>query len=98
MLGAAITYGQLGMLYYQKEDYESALRYSTQAFAIFSRYGSPNADLARKNMLRIRAHLPKEKFDAVLKEFNIKTEPDSPPKKPGKQEGTKKKKTKSKSK
>lgn len=81
MLGAAITYGQLGMLYYQKEEYESSLRCSTQAFAIFSRYGSPNAELARKNMLRIRAHLPKEKFDGVLKEFNIKTEPDSPPKK-----------------
>lgn len=90
MLGAAITYGQLGMLYYQKEEYESALRYSTQAFAIFSRYGSPNAELARKNMLRIRAHLPKEKFDAVLKEFNIKTEPDSQ-QKPSKEEGKKKK-------
>jgi tetratricopeptide (TPR) repeat protein len=97
MLGAAITYGQLGMLYYQKEDYESALRYSTQAFAIFSRYGSPNAELARKNMLRIRTHLPKEKFDAVLKEFNIKTEPDSPPK-TGKEEKKKKGKPKKKKK
>lgn len=93
MLGAAITYGQLGMLYYQKEDYESALRYSTQAFAIFSRYGSPNAELARNNMLRIRTHLPKEKFNAVLREFNIKTEPDSPPKKPGKKDGKKEKNT-----
>ena len=97
MLGAAITYGQLGMLYYQKEDYESALRYSTQAFAIFSRYGSPNAELARKNMLRIRAHLPKEKFDAVLKEFNIKTEPDTPPKK-AKEKEKKKKESKPKTK
>lgn len=97
MLGAAITYGQLGMLYYQKEEYESALRYSTQAFAIFSRYGSPNAELARKNMLRIRAHLPKEKFDAVLKEFNIKTEPDTPPE-TGKEEKKKKAKPKTRKK
>lgn len=97
MLGAAITYGQLGMLYYQKEEYESALKYSTQAFAVFSRYGSPNAELARKNMLRIRAHLPKEKFDEILKEYNIKTGPDSP-QKTGKEEGKKKKKTKGKTK
>lgn len=89
MLGAAITYGQLGMLYYQKEEYESALRYSTQAFTIFSRYGSPNAELARKNMLRIRDHLPKEKFTGILKEFNIKTEPDSP-QETGKEEEEKK--------
>lgn len=96
MLGAAITYGQLGMLYHQKEEYEIALRYSTQAFAIFSRYGSPNAELARNNMLRIRAHLPKEKFDEILKEFNIKTEPDPSPKKD--KEEDKKKKTKGKTK
>ncbi len=74
MLGAAITYGQLGMLYYQKEEYEPALRYSTQAYAIFSRYGSPNVDLARNNMLRIREKVPKEKFNEILNQFGIKTE------------------------
>ncbi|UCH98559.1 MAG: tetratricopeptide repeat protein [Candidatus Aminicenantes bacterium] len=97
MLGAAITYGQLGMLYYQKEEYETALRYSTQAFAVFSRYGSPNAELARKNMLRIRDKLPQEKFNQILNEFNIKTGPQSP-QKTGKEGGKKKKKPKPKTK
>jgi len=97
MLGAAITYGQLGMFYYQKEEYETALQLSTQAFAIFSRYGSPNADLARNNMLRIRQKIPKEKFDAILKQFNIKTD-SSPPKDANKtdQNNHKKKKKKTK--
>jgi len=80
MLGAAITYGQLGMLYLQKEEYEKALRYSTQAYAIFTRFGSPNADLARNNMLRLRPHLTKETFEAILTEYNIKIEPGPPPK------------------
>jgi tetratricopeptide (TPR) repeat protein len=79
MLGAAITYGQLGMLYYQKEEYETALTYSTKAFAVFSQYGSPNAQLAKKNMLRLRDKVPKETFNAVLNEYNINPEPGQPP-------------------
>ena len=75
MLGAAITYGQLGMLYFAKEEYEPALRYSVQAFAIFSKYGSPNMELARRNMLRIREKMPIETFNDILKEFNINTGP-----------------------
>jgi tetratricopeptide (TPR) repeat protein len=80
MLGAAITYGQLGMLYYAKEEYETALTYSTKSFAIFSQYGSPNAQLAKKNILRLRNKVPKEIFNAVLKEYNINPEPGQPPK------------------
>lgn len=79
MLGAAITYGQLGMLYFSKEEYETALRYSVQAFAIFSKYGSPNVELARRNMLRIREKISKEKFNEILKEYNINPGPAPPP-------------------
>lgn len=75
LLGAAITYGQLGMLYLQKEEYETALRYSTKAYAVFTQYGSPNARLARNNMLRLREKLPRETFNDILKEFNINTQP-----------------------
>jgi tetratricopeptide (TPR) repeat protein len=78
MLGAAITYGQLGMLYYAKEEYEAALNFSTKAFAIFSRHGSPNAQLARKNMLRLRDKIPANKFDAVLREYGINPGPEQP--------------------
>jgi len=97
MLGAAITYGQLGMLHFGKEEYEPALRYSVQAFAIFSKYGSPNIELARRNMLRIREKMPKEKFNEILKEFNINTEPPQkaePEKKKKKAKGKAPKKTK----
>lgn len=75
LLGAAITYGQLGMLFFFKEEFETALRYSAQAYAIFTRFGSPNADLARNNMLRLRQKLSQETFDAILTQYNIKTEP-----------------------
>lgn len=76
MLGAAITYGQLGLLFYEKEEFETALRHSVKAYAIFTKFGSPNVQLARQNMLRIRAHIGKETFDAILAEFNIKTDSD----------------------
>jgi tetratricopeptide (TPR) repeat protein len=75
MLGAAITYGQLGMLHYSNEDYETALLNSTKAYAIFARYGSPNQELARRNMLRIKPNLPTEKFNQVLREYNIEPGP-----------------------
>jgi tetratricopeptide (TPR) repeat protein len=78
LLGAAITYGQLGLLYYEKEEYETALRHSVQAYAVFSRYGSPNVELARQNMLRIRARIPEDTFNQILEEYNIKTGKNSP--------------------
>lgn len=74
MLGAAITYGQLGLLFFEKQELETALRNSVKAYAIFTKYGSPNVQLARQNMLRIRAQIGEEKFNAILAEFNIKTD------------------------
>ncbi len=71
-LGAALTYGQLGLLYMQKEELETALRYSVQAYAIFSKYGSPNLELARRNMIRLQSVMPKESFDNILDEYNVK--------------------------
>jgi len=72
-LGLAITYGQLGLLFYDKEEYETSLRYSVQAYAIFTRYGSPNVQLARQNMLRLQSKLPKETFEKILEEYHVKT-------------------------
>ncbi len=83
MLGAAITYGQLGMLYYAREEYETALTYSTKAFAVFSQYGSPNARLAKNNLLRLRDKVPEETFKATLKEYNINPDPGPPPEETG---------------
>ncbi|MGE5343525.1 MAG: tetratricopeptide repeat protein [Candidatus Omnitrophota bacterium] len=73
MLGAAVTYGQLGMLYYTRQEFETAMRHSTRAYVLFSKYGSPSVELARRNMLRIKEKLSPETFDAILKEFGIQT-------------------------
>lgn len=75
MPGMALGYGQLGMLYFEREEYEESLRSSTKAFVLFSRMNAPGAELARKNMVRVRDKLPKEKFEEILQEFNIQTEP-----------------------
>lgn len=73
LLGLAITYGQLGILYYEKKEWETALRFSAQAYAIFSHHGSPNADLSKQNMIRLRTCLPPETFTTILNEYHIQT-------------------------
>jgi hypothetical protein len=35
---------------------------------------APGLQLARKNILKVRDKLPKEKFEEILKEFNIQFE------------------------
>jgi tetratricopeptide (TPR) repeat protein len=74
LMGSAITYGQLGIVYYDKEEYETALRYAVQAYAIFTKFGSPNVQLVRQNMHKIKTHLPEETFNKILEEYNIKQE------------------------
>lgn len=74
MPGMALGYGQLGMLHLEREEYEESLRSSTKSFVLFSRMNAPGAELARKNMLKVRDKLPKEKFEEILQEFNIQTE------------------------
>ncbi|MCP4148215.1 MAG: tetratricopeptide repeat protein [bacterium] len=74
MPGMAIGYGQLGMLYFDREEYEESLTASVKSFVIFSKMNAPGAQLARKNMLRVRDKVSPEKFQEILKEFNINTE------------------------
>jgi len=74
MPGMALGYGQLGILYFEREEYEEALRSSVKAFVIFSKMNAPGLQLARKNILKVRDKLPKEKFEEILKEFNIQFE------------------------
>ena len=73
----ALGYGQMGMLQFERGDYEDALRSSTKAFVLFSRVNAnaPGAQLARKNMLRVQEKVSKEKFAEILQEFNIQVEP-----------------------
>lgn len=75
MPGMALGYGQLGLLYLERGEYEESMRSSTKSFLLFSRMNAPGAELARKNMLKVRDKLPREKFEEILHEFNIQTEP-----------------------
>jgi tetratricopeptide (TPR) repeat protein len=74
MPGMALGYGQLGILYFEKKEYEEALRSSVKAFVIFSKMNAPGLQLARKNILKVRDKLPGDKFEEILKEFNIQFE------------------------
>jgi tetratricopeptide (TPR) repeat protein len=80
MQGMAVGHGQLGMLYYEKKEYKEALVSSVKSFLLFSRMGAPGAKLAQKTIRKIEDKLPKEEFNAVLKEYNI-TPADEPKKK-----------------
>ncbi len=71
MSGMAISYGQLGILYFEKEEYREALISSVKAFLLFSQMGAPGAQLAQKNIRKLEKKLPKEEFNAILKEYNI---------------------------
>lgn len=71
MQGMAAGYGQLGMLYDEKEEYKEALVCSVKSFLLFARMRAPGAKLAQKNIQKLEKKLPKEEFDAVLKEYNI---------------------------
>ncbi|MDQ1351579.1 MAG: hypothetical protein QG657_1884 [Acidobacteriota bacterium] len=67
--GEAISKSQLGNLYFEQDQFEIALKYSIQGFIIFSRIGSPHAELAKSGIARCREKLPEERFNAILKEF-----------------------------
>lgn len=50
-----------------------ALKLFLQSFAIFSKIGSPNANKAKKGISLCRQKMPEERFQAILKEFEIDT-------------------------
>ena len=66
--GKASSMAQMGELYFQQQEFETALKYSIQAFLIFSKIGSPNADQAKNDIALCREKMPEERFKAILKE------------------------------
>ncbi len=71
MQGMGTGYGQLGMLYFDKGEYQEALRSSIKACMIFNQLGAPQAQLAQKNIQKVKEKLPQQEFFDILKEFNI---------------------------
>ncbi|MGD2089881.1 MAG: tetratricopeptide repeat protein [Candidatus Aminicenantes bacterium] len=69
--GVAISMGQMGNLHFQKKEFETALEYSIQAFLVFSKIGSPNANKARELIAMTREKLSGDQFDAILKKFKL---------------------------
>ncbi|MBI5207876.1 MAG: tetratricopeptide repeat protein [Candidatus Firestonebacteria bacterium] len=74
MQGIAMTYGSIGTLYFDKKEYIPALKFSLKAYSIFLKLASPNINLAKRDILKVKGKISEEKFNDILKEFNIKPE------------------------
>lgn len=65
--GAASSYGQLGVLNFQLQRYETAAEYFVKAFAIFHQIGSPNTQLAQQYLALVQEKIGEEKLAAIFK-------------------------------
>jgi tetratricopeptide (TPR) repeat protein len=72
--GLAESMGQMGLLSFQQNQLESALKLFIQAFLVFAKIGSPSANLAKDYIIKIKEKLPREQFNAILKEFKLTPE------------------------
>ncbi|MCU0285759.1 MAG: hypothetical protein MUF15_05110 [Acidobacteria bacterium] len=73
--GMASSMGQMGKLYFNQNQYETALKLFCQAFLIFTKIGSPNADIVKDNIVICREKMTEEQFNAILNEtFNMNDE------------------------
>ena len=71
IVGAALLNAQMGTLYVAKEEFETALKLFIEAFLVFAKVGSPNANKAAHNIALVREELPEKRFDEILGEFGI---------------------------
>jgi len=69
--GNAIGLGQIGDLYLETKDYRKALKYSIMSFLLLSKLGSTNANIVKKNILKVKQTIPVEQFNEILKEFKL---------------------------
>jgi tetratricopeptide (TPR) repeat protein len=69
--GKASSFSQLGMLYFETKNYNKALIFFIKAFLVFSELGSPNANLAISDILKVKEMIPLEQFNEALNEFKL---------------------------
>jgi hypothetical protein len=62
---------QMGNLYFEQNQFEPALKFFLQSFAILSKIGSPTANIVKDNIARCREKMPEEQFKAILKDFGV---------------------------
>ncbi len=70
-VGIANSLAQLGKLYFDKNEYLNSLKFNIQAYVLFSRLKSPDVERVKGDIEKVREKLPEEKFNQILKEFNI---------------------------
>ena len=70
-VGMASSYGQMGQLYLEKEDYSVALIHFIKAFLIFLKTDSPEVRKAVNGILQVREKIPEAEFSAILKEYGF---------------------------
>lgn len=60
---------QLGMLHEEQESYSEALEKHVQALMLFEQLGSPDAQIARRSLARLREEMGEKAFVAALAEL-----------------------------
>ena len=64
--GVASSYGQMGLLNFQLERYEAAAEFFARAFLIFHQIGSPNVELAKRDLARVQEKIGEEKLKEIF--------------------------------
>jgi tetratricopeptide (TPR) repeat protein len=64
----AISLGQLGVIAEEQRKHEQAVRLTAAALAIFEKIGSPNQEVARENLERLRGQVEKTRFETLFNE------------------------------
>lgn len=67
--GIAITYGQMGKVFYALKNYKEALRCYLTAFSIFDQLGSPYKDLAGRLINKLKEEIGDELFEEYYNEI-----------------------------
>ncbi len=70
----ASNIAQKGRAFIKKQEYGKALKLYLQSYSIFSKLQSPNVEIVKKNIERIREKMSEDKFNKILKEFDLTIE------------------------
>ena len=65
----AISMGQMGILYFNQNQFETAMKLFCRAFVIFTKIGAPYANQAKNDIARCQEKMTEEQFMAILEEL-----------------------------
>jgi CRISPR/Cas system CSM-associated protein Csm2 small subunit len=61
----------MGMLYFETKDYNTALIFFIKGFLIFSKLGSPNANIIKHKILEVKEKTHGDQFNEIAKQFAL---------------------------